>query len=119
MAPRPDELAIRVQVQQLVGQVLRSGHDREARQEAGAHRLGADIGGGPFQVVGVERRLAQLRTAALVATDHAAVVAGDRPGSTRDPRLIVDRPRDLVDDQGSATGRAAGREHVTDGDLEA
>ena len=114
-----DELAIRVQVEQLVGQVLRSGHDREARQEVGAHRLGTDIGGGPFQVVGVERRLAQLRPTALVATDHAAVVAGDRPGPTGDPRLVVDRPRDLVDDQGPATGRAARREHVTDRDLEA
>ena len=67
----------------------------------------------------IERRLAQLGAPALVATDHAAVVAGDRPGSAGDPRLIVDRPRDLVDDQGPATGRAARREHVTDGDLEA
>ena len=52
MAPEPDELAIRVQVEQLVGQVLRSGHDREARQEVGAHRLGTDIGGGPFRSSG-------------------------------------------------------------------
>ena len=34
---------------------------------------------GPRQVVRVERRLALLRPAALVAADRAAVVAGDRP----------------------------------------
>ena len=55
--------------------------------------------------------------AALVAADRAAVVLrADRPriraGDRR--RLVVDRPDDLVDDEGPAAGRAAGREQVAD-----
>ena len=113
-----DQLPPRVEVEQLVGQALGAGHDREAGEQAGAHRLGADIGRGPSQVVGVERRLALLRATALVAADRAAVVPGRRPGPPGDPRLVVDRPGDLVDDERPAAGRAAGREQVADRDLE-
>ena len=89
-------------------------------QERGAHRLGADIGADPLEVVGVERRLAQLRAAALVAADRAAVVPGGPVASAPAmPGLVVDRPDDLVDDERPAARRAAGREHVADRDLEA
>ena len=118
MAPEADQLPARVEVEQLVGQALGPGHDREAGEQAGAHRLGADIGRGPTQVVGVERRLALLRATALVAADRAAVVPGRRPCPSGDPRLVVDRPGDLVDDERPAAGRAAGREQVADRDLE-
>ena len=72
------------------------------------------------QVVGVERRLALLGPAALVAADRAAVVPG-RPvaRAPATPSSSSDRPHDLVDDERPAAGRAARREQVADGHLEA
>ena len=83
-----DELAGRVQVEQLVGEALGTGDVREARSKRGAHRVGPYIGRYAPHVVGIERRLALLRASALVAADRAAVVPGDRlaPGRPRRPR---------------------------------
>src|SRR4029077_13119605 len=95
------------------------GGGRETGKERGAHRLGADIGADPLQIVGVERRLAQLATSALVAADRAAVVLGDRSHPPGDPGLVVDDPQDLVDDERAAACRAARPEHLAERRLEA
>ena len=114
-----DELASGVQVEQLVGQALRTGDLREPVEQGRAHRLGADVGRGAAQVVGVERRLALLGPAALVAADRAAVVPADRSHPTGDAHVVVDRPDDLVGDEHPVARRAARREQVADRDLEA
>ncbi len=71
-----DELARGMQVEQLVGQVVRPVDVRKPATQRLAHRLEPDVGRDPAQVVGVERRLTLLRATALVATDGAAVVLG-------------------------------------------
>ena len=112
------QLAGRVEVEQLVGQALGAGDRREAGKEGGPHGLRADVGADALEVVRVERSLPELRAAALVATDRAAVMPGGRSHPPCDARLVVHGPDDLVDDQRPAAGRAARREHVADGDLE-
>ena len=107
------------------GRAARRGASRHRRRRGsversdGAHRLGPDVGRRAPQVVGVERRLALLRPAALVAADRAAVVPGDRSRPARDAGLVVDRPDELVGDEHPAARRAARREQVADRHLEA
>ena len=91
--------------------------NRASSEERMAART--DLGRRPAEVVRVERRLALLGAAALIATHGAPVEAGDRPDPPGDGRLVVHRPDDLVDDERAAARRAAGREQVADGDLEA
>ena len=110
-----DELAGRVQVEQLVDQGRRTLDDREAVARPRPCRLEIGLGGRAGHVVGFERGLALFRAAPLVAADRAAVVAQDR---ARRP-VVVGRPRELVGDEHPATGRAAGREQVADRHLEA
>jgi hypothetical protein len=81
--PQADQLARGVEVEQLVGQVLRPGDVREAGAQHGAHRLGPTSAVALRRVVGVEWRLALVGPAALVAADRAAVVACDRPRRPR------------------------------------
>ncbi len=119
IAPRPTSWRPVWRSRSSSGRVSAPADGGEPGEQRGPHRVGADIGLDPLEVVGVERRLAQLRAAALVAADRAAVVPGDRPHPAGDARLVVDRPDDLVDDEGPAARRAAGREHVADRDLEA
>ena len=114
-----DELARRMQVEQLVGEGLRALDAGEARAKRGAHRVRPDVGRHSPQVIGIERRLALLGTAALVAADRAAVVPGDRSCPAGHAGLVVDRPDDLVDDERPAARRAARREQVADRHLEA
>ena len=67
-----------------------------------ADRVGPDVGVEPDEVLVVERRLALLAAAALVAADRAAVVPGDRSRLGRLGAGLggrVHRPRELVDDQ--------------------
>ena len=117
--PEADQLAARVKVEQLVGQSRRALDRREAGKEGGPHRLGADVGLDALEIVGIERGLAELGAAALVAADRAAVVPGGRSHPAGDARLVVHGPDDVIDDEGPAAGRAAGREHVADRGLEA
>ena len=114
-----DQLAPGVEVEQLARQSVCARDGRETGKERGAHRIGADIRADPLQVVGVERRLAQLPSPALVAADRAAVMLGDRSHPPGDPGLVVDDPQDLVDDERAAACRAARREHLADRCLEA
>lgn len=114
-----DQLARRVQVEQFIREALRAVDLGEARAEGRAHRLCPDVRGRPAEVVRVERRLALLRTTALVATDRAAVVSSDGPCPPRDARVVIDRPGELIGDEHPATGRAARREQVPDRHLEA
>src|SRR4029077_18511871 len=69
-----DELAPGMEVEQLAGQAVRARGRRTAGDERGAHRRCAYVRSDPFHVLGVERRLAQLPSPALVAADRAAVV---------------------------------------------
>ena len=73
-----DQLARRVQGEELVDQVLGAVDGREPAAQARADRVDADVGVEPDEVLLVERRLALLAAAALVAADRAAVVPGDR-----------------------------------------
>ena len=76
----PDELARGVERQQLVDERFGAVDRREPATQAGPDLLDADVGGDPREVVVIERAGALLRAAALVATDRAAVVPGDRLG---------------------------------------
>ena len=74
-----DELPRRVQVQQLVHELRRAVDGREPRLDDGPDLVGPDVRAEPDEVLGIERCLANLGLAALVATDRAAIDAGDRP----------------------------------------
>ena len=113
------ELAAGVEIEQLVGQALGAGDLREADAQRGPHRRRTDVGSRAPDIVGVERRLALLRAAALVATDRAAVLPRGRPDPSGDPGLIVHGPDDLIGDQHPTAGGAARREEIPDRDLEA
>ena len=113
-----DHLTGCVEVEQLVGQGLGAPDVGEPAEQRSPHRVGADIGLDPLEVIGIERCLAELGAAQLVAADRAAVMPGDRPHPAGDAGVVVDRPDDFVDDEGSAARRAASREHVPDRDLE-
>ena len=114
MARQPDELARRVQVQQLVHQQRRAVDRREPGLDHRPDLIGADVGAEPDEVLGIERRLAQLGLAALVATDRAAIDAGHGVRG-----WIAGRPDELLRDEHPAAGRAAGRVQVAEGDLQA
>ena len=73
-----DELARRVEREELVDEALRAVDRREPDAQRGPDLLDPDVGAGPGEVVVVERTLALLGAAALVAADRAAVVPGDR-----------------------------------------
>ena len=79
-----DELARRVQVEQLVDETRRALDRREPVAGPGPGRLEVGVGGGAHDVVGLEGRLALLGPAALVAAHGASVVAGH--GAGRAPR---------------------------------
>ena len=113
---QPDELARRMQVEQLVDEVRRAVDRRKPLGQLAADRRGPDVGRGPDEVVGVELGLALLPAAALVATHGAAVALGDR---ARRLAIVLGLPHDLVGDERPAARRAAGREHVAERHLEA
>ncbi len=117
--PESDQLAIRMEIEQFIGEVLGAIHDREAREHGSTHRCGPDIGRCPPQVVGVQRRLTAFGPATLVAADGAAVVAGQRLDPPGDPGVVADRPDHLVDDQRTAARSASRREVIADRGLEA
>ena len=89
-----DQLAVGVEVEQLVGQAVSApGIVGEPGQQRRPHRGRADVRRGPREIVRVERRLALLGAAALVATDGAPVEAGDRPDPPGDGRPRRPPPR--------------------------
>ena len=110
----PDQLARRVQVEQLVRAASRRRRCPGTARGASPASRRPDVGRGPGQVVGVERGLALLGAAALIATDRAAVVPGDRPRGRRPARRpgprATTRPRPRrasgrTSRSGSRTGR--------------
>ena len=119
IAPRPTSWRGVCRSSSSSGSVSAPSMPGNRERSGGAHRVGPDIGRHAPQVVGIERRLALLRAAALVAADRAAVVPGDRSCPARHAGLVVDRPDDLVDDERPAARRAARREQVADRHLEA
>ena len=108
------ELSGRMQIQQLVHELGRAVHRREAGLDRGADLIGADIGSEPDQVLGVQWRLTDLGLAALVATDGTPVHPGDGLGGR-----LRRRPHELLGDEHPATGRTAGGVQVAERDLEA
>jgi hypothetical protein len=92
---KTDELARRVQVEELVDEVRRTLDGREPLGQLAADGRATHVGGRPREVVGIQRSLALLATATLIATDRAAIAFRDRFGATGLGRL----PHDLVDDQ--------------------
>ncbi len=114
------QLAGRVEVQQLAGQVFAAVQDREAVEQPGAD-LAAFRVQRPPQVRGVEGCLALLAPAELVAADRAAVVLADRAGSGGPAVLVggLGGPGQLVQHDRPVTGRAPARVPVADPLLEA
>ncbi len=139
-----DELAGRVKVEKAVDEPGRAVDDREALGQAcpDGRVVGGD-GPGPLEVRGVKPG-APLLAAALAAADRAGVELAGRGMIAIRPRgrargavrlggagperldevdrLIrsgCSRPDDLVERQRPAAGRAARRERLTDGDLQA
>ena len=79
IAASADELARRVEVEQLVDERLGAVDRREPVRAGPARTASTPTSAAmPGEVVVVERRLALLGAAALVAADRAAVVPGDR-----------------------------------------
>jgi hypothetical protein len=117
--PEPDELSRRVEVQELLGQVVGAVDVGEAAADRGADRIRADICLDALEVLRIQRGLALFGPALLIAADRAAVVPGDRSCPARHPNLVVDRPQDLVGDEHATASRAAGRIEVTERHLEA
>ena len=116
-----DQLARRVQVEQLVGQglgaVRRPGTGRAASRASRRPRRRPAPGRG-------RRHRAAPGAARRRRAGRGRPCSGSagRPAAARPPRRrpsVVDRPDDLVDDERPAAGRAARREQVADRDLEA
>ncbi len=114
-----DQLPRRVEVEQLIREPVGTDHVREASPQHRPCRRDVGVGLGAPDVVGIEWRLTLLGTAPLIATDRAAVVAGDRASDGRSVVVALLRPQELVRDQHPGTGRAARREQVADRHLEA
>ncbi len=111
---QPDELARRVQVEQLLDQGILPVDGREPvadRSPGRATRIGRRD---PGQVGVVDRAVTLVAAADLVATDGAAVVLVDRPRS----RVGHGLPDDLVEDDAPAAGPAAAGVLLTEPDLE-
>ena len=115
------ELARRVEVEQLVGERLAALEDREpVAQVRPAPRAPVGVER-PAEVVRVERRLALLAAAELVAAHGAAVVLADGPRAAGLPSSSVGLggPGQLVEVDRPLAGRAAARVAIGDGRLEA
>ncbi len=114
------QLARGMQIQQLIDQGRRPDDLGEPTAQHRAHGSRSDIRGDPGQIVGLQRRLAMLRAAALVPADRAPVVPADRHRDLAGIAvLVLDRPHDLVDNDQPGAGRATGSEQVADRNLEA
>ena len=119
---QPDQLARRVEGEELVDEVLGPVHGGEPAAQLRPDGLDTDIGVQADQVIVVERRLPLLAPATLVAADRATIVLGDRTRLGRGGpglRGIVGRPGDLVDDERAGAGRAARGVEIAERDLQA
>ena len=123
-----DQLAGRVEREQLVDDRLGAVDRRESVAQLRAHLGLADVGVEPDHVIRVERSGAVLRAAALVATDRASIEPRDRPGDRIGGPVGIARhvglralggPQDLVEDECPAARGAARRVQVAQGHLEA
>ncbi len=110
-----DELPRRMQLEQLVDEGRGALDRREPFARPGSSRLEIGVSGRAPDVVGLQRCLALLRTAALVAADRASIVAGDGPRGF----VALGRPGELVRDEHPAARRTARGEQVADRHLEA
>ena len=109
------QLARRMQVEQFVDELRRAVHGGEPRLDHRADLVGADVRPEPDQVLGIERRLADL---ASRRAGRGRPCSG-RPG--RPPRDAGSRggPDELLGDEHPAAGRAAGGVQVAERDLQA
>ena len=102
---QPDQLAIRVQVENHVDQVLAAVGDREPLAQPLPHLGGADVARGPLSIGRSRLDRLVLGSALLVAAQRASIVdALERAGP----------PLRLVDCEVAAAGDALRAEHVRD-----
>ncbi len=103
---QPDELAVRVQLEDRPDEGLTALGNGKPLAQPAANRRPADLAPGSPDVGFVGLGRSELTPALLVATDRAAVLLlQERP---------VGRPRELVDGHVPAAGRTARREQLPD-----
>ena len=110
-----EQLARRVQIEQLVDQIRRAIDRGEPLTRPGPRRAAVGILRRALEIFEIEGSVARLRPTAHIAADRAPIGPLDRLWR----RLAITRPRELVGDEHPAAGRAPCREEITHRDLEA